>query len=276
MLNGFRREDVIGKLSMKGAGASVWIGVLACCSHATAQPAETVDPVDWDLIQQHGDTAAVVVFDNDLAVLARCSAGVFDLTLNGLPEDRGENGLRSLRVELDGAEEGFELWHTSADGKAAFSRTPARLARRLREGGELTIIVPATDGAPARRYLLPLSASPEAVDRALLACGKPAIDPRDALVDDSASDRSPPVWRVTPRLNYPEPALRAGAAQGAVTLSCLAMPDGRLRDCVVESEFPPGVGFGAESLRAARRARVATSPDASPRMMIFSTGFRVD
>ena len=43
---------------------------------------------------------------------------------------------------------------------------------------------------------------------------------------------------------------------GFAVVTCLARPDGRITDCVVETEFPADGGFGAAALRGARRGRL--------------------
>lgn len=54
---------------------------------------------------------------------------------------------------------------------------------------------------------------------------------------------------------YPERALRAGRG-GRVVLVCLVRANGRVQ-CSVETEDPPGYGFGAASLRASRLFRMS-------------------
>lgn len=44
---------------------------------------------------------------------------------------------------------------------------------------------------------------------------------------------------------------------GAVTLSCAPLPDGRLSDCRVVSERPEGMELGAHALEAANEARLS-------------------
>ncbi|HST91442.1 MAG TPA: hypothetical protein VLJ13_04515, partial [Brevundimonas sp.] len=49
----------------------------------------------------------------------------------------------------------------------------------------------------------------------------------------------------------------APVREAAVTLECVVRSSGRLSDCVVLSETPPGQGFGAAALAGARTARLA-------------------
>lgn len=54
---------------------------------------------------------------------------------------------------------------------------------------------------------------------------------------------------------YPARAVRAGR-EGRVVLDCIVRADGRVQ-CSVESEDPPGFGFGEASLRASRLFRMS-------------------
>lgn len=77
-----------------------------------------------------------------------------------------------------------------------------------------------------------------------------------------------PRWARTPQPEYPVP--RAGMPLTArVMVSCVVQSEGRLGDCVIVSEDPPGYGFGASALSAARQARLAD--DARPGARITYT-----
>jgi TonB family protein len=52
-------------------------------------------------------------------------------------------------------------------------------------------------------------------------------------------------------------AVAGQAREGTVELECTVQPDGRVSDCIVRSETPRGMGFGAAALNAARRARLS-------------------
>jgi protein TonB len=78
----------------------------------------------------------------------------------------------------------------------------------------------------------------------------PPAPPRPSVVTNPAWGR-----RVDPE--YPERAAARGVDQIAtVRVSCALQPNGSLTDCRTVSEDPPGLGFGAAALAAARRSRV--------------------
>ena len=77
-----------------------------------------------------------------------------------------------------------------------------------------------------------------------------------------------PRWARTPQPEYPAP--RAGMPLTArVVVTCVIQSEGRLGDCVIVSEDPPGYGFGASALSAARVARL--DDDARPGARITYT-----
>jgi len=65
-----------------------------------------------------------------------------------------------------------------------------------------------------------------------------------------------PTWITVPSPVYPDSALR-GMRSGRVALACDAAPDGRIAACTIVEEDPPGAGFGAAALEAARTARLS-------------------
>lgn len=90
---------------------------------------------------------------------------------------------------------------------------------------------------------------------------KPGPPPR-VVTDPSSIDgirwAEQPDARDFARL-YPREALRRGLS-GRATLDCVVNESYRL-DCEVENEDPPGVGFGAATLRIAEEFRIATHRD---------------
>lgn len=55
--------------------------------------------------------------------------------------------------------------------------------------------------------------------------------------------------------HYPDRAQRLGL-KGSATILCTADIDGRLRNCTVASETPPGMGFGEATLALSREFRM--------------------
>lgn len=60
-----------------------------------------------------------------------------------------------------------------------------------------------------------------------------------------------------PSAAAPAEAVDAARTDATVTLDCLADGRGRLSDCRVVAEEPPGQGFGEAALAGATRARMA-------------------
>ena len=83
---------------------------------------------------------------------------------------------------------------------------------------------------------------------------------QEAPVTPETEAASNPQWVRRPTPAFPQAAQRRGVNQGRAVIHCAIKADGRLDDCVVLEEDPPGLGFGREGLRAARRARATPSP----------------
>jgi hypothetical protein len=150
----------------------------------------------------------------------------------------------------------------TTDRTAALADYPAPLARALRQGGPVSIVIPggAGDGRNLRHELV-LPASTAAVDETLSACSRPLVDPRDELLPDIGENGLPGgvTWARSPRPYFPA----TNYAQGYAVLSCVVQPDGGLDQCEVESEFPLDGGFGRTALRAMPPARIV-SPGEPP------------
>ena len=257
------------------------LAVLSTPSLASAQdavpatPTAVEPPADWDMVRDPRKkmVAAYVSLDSGVSVILRCSDGVYDALVSGLPDaPRGDT--RVLRLSYDDHFHA-ETWNVATTRSVALSALPAPFARKLREGGKVSILVP--DGAgPGRnlRHDLDLPRSSAAVDETLTACGRTLVDPRDAALPDlDENGQSPNVtWARPPRPSYPFPGKYSG---GFAMLSCMALPDGRLDDCLIESEFPSDGGFGKQALRSTGDARLEASDGApiSPRLIVFRTNF---
>lgn len=227
---------------------------------AFASPALAQDAADWDLTVQDGLTVAHAQFDNGLLLGARCQAGTFQVMIAGLPEAPEARDLLKARRMLKigfGDEPVSDAYFMIGDNRhVAFAELPAPLARNMREGGRMQIVVAgAGEGGRNLRYVLDLPPSNAAIDQALGACDRPLVDPRDSELAALEDDGLPAniAWRRRPETEYPQgPTYTAGFA----VTTCLARADGRLSDCVIETEFPANGGFGAAVLKSVRSARL--------------------
>lgn len=243
---------------------------------AGSAAAQDVD--DWDFADRRGVVSASVAFDAGLAVVVRCADQTVETYIAGLSLPQQSSSRRDAAYALGDAPLRDSSWQISRGGDALFADLPAPLARRFREGGRLQLRVAGSDDAPARRYVVDLPPSPAAVNRVLEACGRPAIDPRDALRrNESSSEPLAEVpegsrWSQSPRPTYPDRALLAGIS-GMAVLSCTNDDAGRPTNCQVDVERPAGAGFGRAALRAARDARLETTHPAGTALTTFSIVF---
>lgn len=212
---------------------------------------------DWDLTDHGRSAIASLSFREGLTLAAQCDDGQFNFIIEGLPPTDGAT--RVVKVQLGNAAEatyGF----TNMTPDTAISTVPAPLVRSLRPGGVLTLTILKDDQSASRVYIVELPPSSAALDHTLAACGRPIDDAR--LIEYPAAVAPLPPdgrkWDILPRGEFPGAAARAGVTGGEATLSCVALPDGRLEDCVVESEWPARMNFGREALKGVGRARLKT------------------
>lgn len=72
---------------------------------------------------------------------------------------------------------------------------------------------------------------------------------------------------------------RAGEEQATVIVECVLQSGGRMSDCLVVSEQPPGLGFGEAALAGARQSRINLSDTPRARAgekVRFSFRFRLE
>ncbi len=249
--------------------------ILGIASTALAQ--DVTD--DWDLrINPEADLiAASLTFDSGVAVGVRCFGGRYDALLAGLPAAATNVDTRQLTIQFGDDAPDPEQWSVAVDRQVAVSGLPARFARSLRQGGRMQVVL---RGAGANgsniRYVFDLPASSSAIDQTLQACDKPLSDPRDAEIESIGEDGLPGgiSWAERPRPSWPN---APETTRGFAVISCLTQPDGRLRDCAIESQHPLDGGYGDAALRATRRARLQmTANPGAPmptRFVIFRTNF---
>ena len=254
--------------------------VVAAAVALAVAPPHAAWAQDWDV---HRDARtrtvlAYTLFDAGLGITFRCQDGGYDAVIGGLPP-AGDASTRPLRLIFGEPTSSPhpQSWNVAVDDTMAVSPLPAPLARRLREGGRLQIILPAAgEGGRNLRYDLTLPASAAAIDETLTACGRPLVDPRDATLADLDDAGLPGgmVWTRRPRPAYPNG--RKVYVRGFAVATCVTAPDGRLRDCVVETEHPRDGGFGDEVLRGARAARVGHGDGSEAPFPARRVMFRVD
>ena len=246
-----------------------------CAGGALAQDAPA--DADWDLVKDEAKktTIAYVTTTAGLSIATRCVNGGYSALLVGFPETPRRTKTRALGLTFRDEEGSEWRWNVTTDRTAVVADFPAPFARELRQGGRLQIVVP--DGAgPGQnlRYDLELPASGSAIDQTLSACDRPLVDPRDLELDAIAEDGLQVGMRWDRRIRPTYP-FRSRYAEGFAVTTCVAQPDGTLRDCVIETEHPGDGRFGEAVLKAARDATVAYDGDqpTAPRMMAFRVNF---
>jgi hypothetical protein len=245
-------------------------------------------PNNWVLTHvREPNTSGVIAtapFDNGITVVARCLNNMFDLALVGLPAVDGAQTTRQLiLITGEDSAERTSSWAVASDHTAAFSRLPAVIARRLAKGGPLQIIVPGRPGERRTRYVMSLTRSESALQETLTRCGRPLVDPRDdQLYGDGEGMPGGIVWVRGPRPELPGATVHGVSNGGSVSLSCAVTAGGRLEDCEIESEYPPGSLLGLAVRRSLEPARVGLTDAAiaegqtlESRRIAFTVTFRI-
>ena len=91
------------------------------------------------------------------------------------------------------------------------------------------------------------------------------------------AEQPQPRWSVRPRVE-PSSLARRGLEAASATIRCRARPDGKVDECQVTAEEPPGSGLGRELVAAARDARIdpATLDPSDDGWVSFTARFRLD
>lgn len=262
--------------------ASKFARIAASLAWLMASPAfaQDMEPADWD-IERNTSTKVVMaysMFNVGLGIAVRCVDGGLEALITNLPADDADTRVIGIAF-ADDERIHDQQWNVAIDNTVALSSMPAPFARNLREGGRLQIrIVGGADDGRTLRYVLELPASHAAIDETLTACDLPLVDPRDAAWANVGDDGLPTSlqWLRRPHPTYPgTPKYERGFA----VVSCVADPEGRPQDCVVETEHPRDAGFGRATLSAARSARLTNSlnPDApiTPTRFSFRANYNV-
>ena len=263
-----------------GTGATMRLGVVVLALVSVARPAVAQDVVgDWDIYrdQRARTTLAYTQFSNGLGLGFRCQAGSFSAVVSGLP--RSGDKRRTIRLRFGNGEAYETGWTSTTEPTVAVADMPAPMARNSRLGGPLRLTLPgAAEGGRDLTYALQLPPSAGAIDEALSQCGKPLVDPRDAELEALPADGIPRdlTWQIAPRPRFPD----GDYALGFAAVSCIADPNGRARDCVVESEHPHDGRFGRAILDAMSDARLVDRINPNrpirPTRIAFRADFRIE
>lgn len=253
------------------------IALLAIAGSALAQDAAEDD---WEIIRQP-ERKSVIAFiptSTGLTIGFRCIDGVYGAIMGGLPEAPRNARIRTLQFMGEDGEARSSTWSVTTDRTVALADYPASLARSLREGGPVSIVIPGGGGEGRNlRHNLTLPASSVAIDETLAACNRPSVDPRDELLPEIAEDGLPAgvTWSRAPRPSYPQ----TNYAEGFAVISCVVQPDGAVAQCQVESEHPNDGRFGRNALRATDDARIVSPGETlgqyAPRMIGFRVNYRM-
>lgn len=254
-------------------GALVIAAVAALATPVTAQDVGSDD--GWDVMVTAASHVAGVQYSSGVSLIFKCEGSSFDAILAGLP-DSPSRPYRTLDVTQVGDAWESQAWRVGAEASAAFSNAGARVARRARLGGVVSVRIPATDAQPAQVYRLDMPSNPVGLDAALAACDEPLTDAADAEQPRSTRPDSLIYWRELPRPQFPSRALDRRYTSGRVLISCSVTADGHLRDCSASEEEPADGGFATAALEAARRARlVVPETGAEGRTVTFPMTFRL-
>lgn len=251
--------------------------LIAACGSALAQD---VAEDDWEIVRQpESETVlAYVELSTGLSIGFRCVDGVYAALIAGLPEAPRNARIRTLQISDKEGELHSSVWSVTTDRTAAIADYPASLARGLRDGGPVSIVIPGGGGEGRNlRHNLTLPRSSVAIDETLTACRRPTEDPRDALLPEITESGLPDgvTWARAPRPTYPQ----TNYSEGFAVITCVVQPDGAVAQCEVESEHPADGRFGRNALRATDAARINSPGETlgqyAPRMVGFRVNYRM-
>lgn len=235
--------------------------VFALC--AFALPASAQDAGNaWTLVEDDGTITAAVAYASGPGIAVRClPENALQVILSGLPAAGRTAFTRSLEVSRPDGELGASIWVNALDRTTAYAMAPSFTARGFRTAERFTVRAP-TSGGRYTRLELDLPRDTDALDRVLQACGRALEDPEDLrFLQTPDTEQAPPLhWAERPSPNFPARAMANRVSRGVAALDCRVVETGRLESCRVEAEFPYGMGFGAEAVRSAERARLNWNP----------------
>lgn len=218
------------------------LAALAAISFAGAAGAQTWTPV---ADSPRGVDAVTAEWPSGVQMVARCTRGRdLDVMMTlGRPVAQPHVAANVVMGETDFPE---QRWRLSPDGGVIFARQPLRLSWTF-IGQEPVDLQLAPDEGPGHRYVLTPPEGETALAEVLTACGHSPTSPfgNNALITN-------PDWRSRPSGAdlarwYPPEAARNGVTGHAV-IECRVAVSGRVEDCIVLSESPEGMGFGAATI----------------------------
>ena len=232
---------------------------------------------DWEVIRQPEQKTvfAFVPTSTGLTIGFRCVDGVYGAVMGGLPEAPRQARIRTLGIAMADDPLHQSTWSVTTDRTVALADYPATMARNLRKGGAVSIVIPGGAGEGRNlRHNLVLPASSAAIDETLTACGRPLEDPRDTLLPEITESGLPDgvTWARAPRPSYP----RTNYSEGYAVVTCAVQPNGGVDQCQIESEFPVDGGFGRNALRATDDARIVSPGETAGQYAPRIVGFRVN
>lgn len=248
--------------------------LLALPVFLTAAPAHARETDGWDMAQTDKGPIASISYEGGQSLILRCFNNRLEALLVGFPVEAGP-GVRPLTWTQNGQAE-RQTW-INVPGQAVMAAIrPGRVARLFHQGGDLIIepssMVPVEPNQPRERVRLPLPSDNSAIDAVRVACGTDPDAARDGLLETEPSFPRPPslreTWAQSPAPDYPAKAMRL--SHGEVIYSCVVAAQGALEDCHIETENPPNADFGAEALKALRKARLRLGPGVEPGRLTVS------
>lgn len=248
--------------------------LLVAVTPAVAQNAD-----GWTVTEASGALIASASYESGQSFVVRCRDRRLDVMMTGVPIEAGSM-TRWLEWTSTSGDRQRQTWINLPDRPMVFAARPVHVARILQKGGPVSVrLLPTIETPQARRYDLSLPSDGAGVEQVLAACKVRLDDPRDDLVEVNPPFEQPGVypgiWEKMATPNYPNSAMSAG--DGEVLFSCVVAEAGRLRDCRVEQETPPRVGFGQATLAALPSARLRLGPGVEPgRFVIARMRFRLD
>lgn len=200
------------------------------------------------------NVSAQAVWAEGLAISVTCRHGRFNVLVRGhAPSDAP---YMRVRVGFDDAampETGL-AWRTSGEGQVLLSRQPAYLARNLLHASRFTLEV-ADEGRAAQTFELTAPGGQDVLADVLRACNRPLDVPPDLSAVIAQPD-----WAGRPsarRLGSLIPRrARAEGISGMAVVQCRVSVRGETEDCIILSEDPPEIGFGAATVDLARDFRM--------------------